>query len=190
MAISKRLRFEILRRDDFRCRYCGATPNEAELQVDHVTPTSLGGDDSAANLATSCAPCNSGKGSAPLDGPTVAEVEAVNIAWTAALHQAAREAEEAARERERTRELALEYFEAEWSCRAPRWAELPDDWEASVVGFLGRGLSMYDLDEAIGIATSKDGIPHRARFNYFAGICWNKVRDLEGRAREIMTGDQ
>jgi len=31
MAVSKRLRFEILRRDDHACRYCGATAPEAKL---------------------------------------------------------------------------------------------------------------------------------------------------------------
>lgn len=41
--LTKRLRFEILRRDQFRCRYCGTTAAEAELRVDHVIPEVLGG---------------------------------------------------------------------------------------------------------------------------------------------------
>lgn len=41
MAVSKRLRFEILRRDNFQCRYCGAKAPDATLAVDHVTPKEL-----------------------------------------------------------------------------------------------------------------------------------------------------
>lgn len=61
MAVSKRLRFEILRRDGHRCRYCGAGALAAPLTVDHVTPLALGGTDDPSNLATACEPCNSGK---------------------------------------------------------------------------------------------------------------------------------
>lgn len=36
MAVNKRTRFEVLRRDDFTCRYCRSTENEltrAELEA-------------------------------------------------------------------------------------------------------------------------------------------------------------
>lgn len=61
MAISKRLRFEILRRDGFKCRYCHAV--EVLLTVDHVTPISLGGTDHPSNLVACCDDCNTGKAS-------------------------------------------------------------------------------------------------------------------------------
>lgn len=59
--ISKSLRFEILARDGFRCRYCGASAQDAAMHVDHVLPRSIGGRDEAANLVTACADCNLGK---------------------------------------------------------------------------------------------------------------------------------
>lgn len=59
--ISKSLRFEILARDGFRCRYCGASAQDAAMHVDHVLPRSLGGRDDAANLVAACADCNHGK---------------------------------------------------------------------------------------------------------------------------------
>lgn len=43
MAVSKRLRFEVLRRDNHACRYCGATPPDVVLTIDHVVQTALGG---------------------------------------------------------------------------------------------------------------------------------------------------
>ena len=45
MAISTRTRFEILKRDGFRCRYCGADPTKCVLHVDHVLAIANGGTD-------------------------------------------------------------------------------------------------------------------------------------------------
>ena len=61
MAVSKRLRYEVLRRDGHKCRYCGHTASDTELAVDHVIPKSLGGPDHPSNLVTSCVDCNLGK---------------------------------------------------------------------------------------------------------------------------------
>lgn len=36
MAVSKRTRFEVLRRDGHRCRYCGAGAEDAALTVDEA----------------------------------------------------------------------------------------------------------------------------------------------------------
>lgn len=54
-------RFRILARDGFRCVYCGATPGEAELHVDHRQPRSRGGSDHPTNLVTACRACNLSK---------------------------------------------------------------------------------------------------------------------------------
>lgn len=68
MAVkSRRLRFEILKRDGWRCKYCGAVPTQATMVVDHVIPESEGGTDDPANLVTACQPCNSGKSNIGLD---------------------------------------------------------------------------------------------------------------------------
>ncbi len=62
---SLRLRFKVLRRDNFRCRQCGASPAKTlgvELHVDHVVPWSKGGETTLENLQTLCSKCNLGKG--------------------------------------------------------------------------------------------------------------------------------
>ncbi len=61
-AISKTLRWDILNRDNFRCVKCGAKGDEAQLEVDHKTPVSLGGTNHPSNLQTLCRNCNRGKG--------------------------------------------------------------------------------------------------------------------------------
>jgi hypothetical protein len=59
--LSKTLRFAILARDGFRCRYCGRGAPTVELHVDHYVSQARGGSDDATNLVASCADCNHGK---------------------------------------------------------------------------------------------------------------------------------
>lgn len=60
-GLSKRQRYEILRRDGFRCRYCGACAPDVRLHVDHITPLARGGSDDPSNLCAACVACNLGK---------------------------------------------------------------------------------------------------------------------------------
>lgn len=68
-SISDRTRFEVFKRDGFRCRYCGATADTAALHVDHGVPLVAGGADEFANYVTACHLCNSGKGPISLHTP-------------------------------------------------------------------------------------------------------------------------
>lgn len=61
--VGARLRFQILQRDGFRCRYCGATAAQERLAVDHAISIDDGGSNEADNLVTACEPCNLGKAS-------------------------------------------------------------------------------------------------------------------------------
>lgn len=60
-TISKKTRFEVFKRDGFKCQYCGASAPDVVLQVDHIEPVSKGGGDDVMNFVTACQPCNSGK---------------------------------------------------------------------------------------------------------------------------------
>lgn len=61
-SMSKKLRFEVFKRDSFTCQYCGRSSPAVILHVDHIHPVSQGGTNDILNLVTSCADCNSGKG--------------------------------------------------------------------------------------------------------------------------------
>lgn len=69
------VRFDVLRRDEFACRFCGAMPDEkqddgtwVQLRVDHVVPVDEGGAlTHMSNLVTACQRCNSGKGVTVID---------------------------------------------------------------------------------------------------------------------------
>lgn len=54
-------RRNIIRRDGFRCQYCGI--KSSELTIDHIIPKSRGGSESWDNLVSACKSCNNKKGS-------------------------------------------------------------------------------------------------------------------------------
>lgn len=65
--ISKKIRFEVFKRDKFTCQYCGSSSPDVILEVDHTKPVADGGDNNIMNLITSCRDCNRGKGKVRLD---------------------------------------------------------------------------------------------------------------------------
>lgn len=69
-ALSKKIRFEVLKRDKFTCQYCGRMSPDVILEVDHIKPVSKGGTNDIMNLITSCRECNSGKSNIELSDDT------------------------------------------------------------------------------------------------------------------------
>ena len=60
--ISKKTRFEVFKRDSFKCQYCGCDAPNVILECDHIIPVAEGGENDLLNLVTSCRDCNRGKG--------------------------------------------------------------------------------------------------------------------------------
>lgn len=61
-ALSKKVRFEVFKRDKFTCQYCGRSSPDVILHVDHIKPVKEGGTNDILNLVTACQECNAGKG--------------------------------------------------------------------------------------------------------------------------------
>ena len=62
--INARMRFKVLKRDNFKCCACGASPAKdpsVDLHVDHIIPWAKGGETVIDNLQTLCSKCNLGK---------------------------------------------------------------------------------------------------------------------------------
>lgn len=72
--IGQRLRFEVLKRDGFTCKYCGANATATLLEVDHVVAVANGGTNDPHNLVTACLACNRGKSAVPLDDLAIGPV--------------------------------------------------------------------------------------------------------------------
>ena len=78
-SISLKTRFEIFKRDNFTCRYCGRHAPDVELEVDHVVPVAKGGTNEFFNLVTSCYECNHGKSNRLLSDDQVTREHAKNL---------------------------------------------------------------------------------------------------------------
>jgi len=60
--IKPSIRFQVLKRDGYRCQMCGATAQDgAKLEIDHIHPVSKGGSNEPSNLQVLCRDCNAGK---------------------------------------------------------------------------------------------------------------------------------
>lgn len=55
------VRYEVLKRAKYRCELCGISAEEKALEVDHITPKNLGGEDSINNYQALCYTCNAQK---------------------------------------------------------------------------------------------------------------------------------
>lgn len=194
MAVSKRLRFEILRRDNHTCQYCGEKAPDVTLHVDHVIPVTLGGSDKPDNLLAACKDCNLGKTSVPADAPLVAAVG--KMAASYALDLTERMTILRA-ELERDDEYLEEFLEV-WN----RWKysgtentiPLPKDHKTSLYRWAKMGVPMGLVERAIGIAMTKTGLRNEfPEFSYMAGIVWrtldeaNVPPDLTERTVHIYT---
>ena len=71
VSLPKSVRFEVFKRDKFKCQYCGEEAPNVILEVDHIVPVSKGGTNDIFNLVTSCRDCNRGKSDKKLDDDTV-----------------------------------------------------------------------------------------------------------------------
>ena len=190
MAVSKRLRFEILKRDNHTCRYCGATAPEAALTVDHVMPVALGGTDLPENLVAACRDCNAGKSSVPAGAPLVADVAADALRWSRAVLAAS---EVLAADRALRRERRAEFQELwnEWTFKLrgmmnQNWP-LPGDWGSTVDSMIQASATVEDFAEAIESALGRGGIDDRWR--YFCGVMWKIISRKQAMAREILSAE-
>lgn len=185
MTISKRLRFEILRRDNHSCRYCGRTAPDVPLTVDHVVPVALGGGDDPANLVTACRECNAGKSSMPADAAIVTDVASDALRWAKAMDMVATGR---ACMRMEAAELHAAFL-TKWNnwtytyMGQDRTVDLPPDWKQSINQFLDAGLEMEDLHELVDVAM---GARTKEEWRYFCGCCWRRIKQSHEHARSII----
>lgn len=186
MAVSKRLRYEILRRDSHTCRYCGASAPDVPLRIDHVTPVALGGTDTPDNLVASCEPCNSGKSSVQPDATTVADVSRDAVRWSVAWKQAAEEERLSSSIRATKTAEVIDVFTRSIKARYGAAPYLPQDAEASVVRWLELGLPQEKITELIAYTISRTAVAPDNKWRYFAGCCWSALKEIEQRTRAIL----
>lgn len=60
-AVPGSIRYNVLKRAKGRCELCGISMEEKALEVDHILPKNLGGEDSIDNYQALCYTCNANK---------------------------------------------------------------------------------------------------------------------------------
>ncbi len=187
MPVSKRLRYEVLRRDNHTCRYCGASAPDVRLTVDHVVPATLGGSDGPENLVAACADCNSGKSASPADASLINDVEQDAIRWaramTLAQDNAARQYQE---DREYLQKVRRQFLEA-WCRRMGDTWGIPGDFMDSLLQMVDSGLDSPGISEALDATERRvKAYPLRDVWAYFCGVGWRIARKRQEDARALI----
>lgn len=191
MAVSKRLRYEILRRDNHTCRYCGASAPDVKLTVDHVLPVALGGGDAPTNLVTACRDCNAGKSSSNPDQPLVDDVSADALRWAKARALAS----EQMWQHDVTRNAQIADLLEFWGDRfRSDYADVPPvpvDAEQAIRTWLDCGLREKEMLHLIhyAVAPKHGRVAWNNLWNYFAGCCWTRLRELDAKTQAIVDGE-
>lgn len=171
-GVSKRVRFDVFKRDCFTCQYCGATPPAVVLEVDHIDPVAEGGGNEMDNLVTACFPCNRGKSCTPLS--MVPQSLADKAAATA-------EREEQLAGYQAILRAKRDRVEADvWAVFA-RWRgqdETTHERFNSVKRFVER-LGLDAVLDAVDITLAAHIRGTRGEFRYFCKVCWNKIGAAE-----------
>lgn len=173
--LSKRIRFEVFKRDQFTCQYCGSHPPDAVLECDHIVPVAEGGGDEEGNLVTACFDCNRGKAAVPLSvAPKSLAERADEVREQEAQLAGYREVMEA-----RETRIYMDMWEvAEQLFPGSSEKGLRRDWLQSIKMFNSK-LPLHEVEAAAELALARKPHNENWRFKYFCGICWNKVRDNE-----------
>ncbi|MDH6283135.1 HNH endonuclease [Prescottella agglutinans] len=187
MAVPNRLRYEVLRRDNHACRYCGGAAPEVKLTIDHVVPVALGGGDEPSNLVTACRDCNSGKTSTTPDAPIVDDVAQRAQQWAEAMAQVAAERAQDRQVRDFIRDTIAHMWDC-WQTSDGQTKPRASDWKNSIDTFYAAGLDLDDFEDLIESTMTCRGVTDRWR--YFCGCCWTRIKQNQKRAAEILEGQE
>ena len=193
MAVSKRTRFEVFKRDKFTCQYCGRRPPDVMLEADHIVPRSKGGKNEIDNLTTACGACNRGKSDVPLDDVAPALDELELLAGIQEMLERKRNLEHQAVVANATRdaiEKAIDVVQDWWDEAFTETAAIDVFERPSIKRFL-ENLTLDDLRLAVDktelLSKRKpwmvwEGASHLWR--YFCGVCWNLIREEQDTERD------
>lgn len=189
MAVSKRLRYEVLRRDNHTCRYCGQAAPDVSLTIDHVLPTTLGGRDEAANLVAACTDCNAGKAASHPDSQVLDDVSSDALRWAAAMERAS----ELRRSTLSAEQRCVDWFDSlwlTWSYGDNQPIPRDHDWERSVLRFFNEGLELDFVEHAVRSAMGNTRLYVKHIWRYFCGICWRELDDRRDIAAALIKADE
>lgn len=168
-ALSKKLRFDVFKRDLFTCQYCGQKPPAVILEVDHIVAVVVGGTNQMDNLATACFTCNRGKGANGLEvaPATLQERQEIILEKRAQL-----KAYERLLKREQ-RETNTDIDSVQAALLPEGDVHFTDSFRSSIKQFLEH-MSVIEIVEFAKLAAQRCSEPV-SRTKYLCGCCWRTI---------------
>ena len=171
MAITKKIRFEVFKRDGFTCQYCGNTPPNVTLEVDHIIPKSKSGKDDINNLATSCFDCNRGKSNIELK--TIPNTIQTNIQILEEKEAQYNEYCKLLKKIQRRIKREIHSVSEEYTSFFPEYELKEKFCNSSIKQFIDK-LGTIEVIDSMNKACQIIDDPDDS-IKYFCGICWNKI---------------
>lgn len=173
--ISKKTRFDVFKRDFFKCQYCGSTPPAVVLEVDHVLPVAAGGTNALHNLITACFDCNRGKAanllsSVPDGVAKQAELAAEKLAQVKAFDRLMKS-------QRKLEDAQIDEVEEAFRIHFEGYSFTPK-FRQSVRLFVQR-LPAHHVVDYMHLACSRISNMQDAT-KYFCGICWKTIKEAQG----------
>lgn len=177
IGIPKSVRFEVFKRDKFKCQYCGSSAPEVLLHIDHINPVANGGTNEIINLVTACFSCNSGKSDKLLSDDTIITKQKEQL--------------EQLQERREQLEMMMNWHEGLKNIKDEIQNKLKEYWEDLAIGYeinengmltLKKMTKEFSFDEILKAMDSsaeqylvfKDGIVTDESW----GIAFNKITSI------------
>lgn len=178
-SLSKKIRFEVFKRDSFRCQYCGRSAPDVILEVDHIIPVAEGGKNEIMNLITSCRDCNRGKGKRLLSKSEVLQKQKAELD---ALNERREQMEMVIRWKAELQTVQAEEVEAicDYICMVTG-IELNEYGKEIIFDYIKR-FSFQEVYDAAEISVSKyynedDSTSFKNMVMKIGGICYNRRKD-------------
>ncbi|MDD5703209.1 MAG: HNH endonuclease [Dehalococcoidales bacterium] len=190
--INNKQRFEVFKKYNFTCQYCGRRTPEAILEIDHIIPKSKGGTDDIENLTASCFECNRGKSGTLLD--TILKDKDIHSETLLLAERELQLAEynyirKKIREREDHEISSLrEHFSTQFDY--PGYAEREFDKIINIVRDALKFISYVDIMDLIDYSVERTAEDTRGEWHntaaskYLMGILRNKIKERKSTATE------
>jgi hypothetical protein len=192
MSITNKTRFEVFKKCNFTCQYCGRRTPEIILEVDHIIPKSKGGTDDVDNLTASCFECNRGKTGTLLDSilkDKDLHTETILLAEKEMQLAEYNRVKENIRERENNEiSILREHFSDQFSLSG--YAEKDFDKITSIIRKALKVFSYIDVMDMIDYAIDRTREDTRGEYHnvaaskYLAGVLLNKIKEKGVQSKE------
>jgi len=173
-TITKKIRFEVFKRDGFRCVYCGGEPPKVILEVDHIDPVSKGGSNDINNYVTACFDCNRGKSNIKLN--KIPSKVSENLEVLKEKEEQLAEYRKFINKINRRVKKDINDISKIYLTQYVKWGFSDNFKKTSLKKFLSL-LPKHEVEESLHIAISRFPTDEDNVIKYFCGVCWNKIKE-------------